>query len=236
MDKFAFVTGANRGLGNAFTHYLATRGYKVFAGIRNLATPDGSLKLLRGITPIELDVTNDEDIMLAAEKVRKVTKKIHILINNVGVNSAYAPDGRKERVCHIDGLNRKLLNDMYNINAVSSMMMVKYFKDLMADNSFIINISSTRASFHDEYENLTANYGYRMSKIALNMFTFASVADLPKGIKTFAADPGDVRTDMNPQGEFDALTQAQKIIDITENWNPDYNGRFIKYDGTFYPL
>ena len=102
--------------------------------------------------------------------------------------------------------------------------------------SFVINISSGRASFKDEFENSTANYGYRGSKAALSMYTFCSTTDLPENVQTFSVHPGDVHTDMNPEGNQTPVEQAEKIIAITENWQEAYNGKFMRWDGTYYPL
>ena len=72
-----FVTGANRGLGLAFTRALLERGAaKVYAGVRDPASVT-----LSGVVPIRLDVTKDEDAAAAARQANDVT----LLINNAGV-------------------------------------------------------------------------------------------------------------------------------------------------------
>ncbi len=116
-------------------------------------------------------------------------------------------------------------------------MILKIFLSLLVPNpAYVIHISSNRASYHDELINTNANYGYRASKAALNMMTFCSLFDLPKNIRTFSVHPGIMKTDMNPTGKDDPLGQAKKIIAITDNWKEELNGKFLRYDGTFYPL
>ena len=68
------------------------------------------------------------------------------------------------------------------------------------------------------------------------MLTFCSLFDLPKNVKTFAVHPGGVKTDMNPNGEHVPIEQAEKMIAITKNWKEEFNGKFLRFDGTFYPL
>lgn len=71
------VTGANRGLGLAFTHELLARGArKVYAGARDPATITQS-----GVQPLRLDVTNSADVAAAAELASDVT----LVINNAGI-------------------------------------------------------------------------------------------------------------------------------------------------------
>jgi NAD(P)-dependent dehydrogenase (short-subunit alcohol dehydrogenase family) len=75
-DSVAFVTGANRGLGLAFTKALLAGGAKVYAAAR-----DPGAITLPGVTRVRLDVTNTADIAAAAREARDVT----FLINNAGV-------------------------------------------------------------------------------------------------------------------------------------------------------
>ncbi|GIH18364.1 SDR family oxidoreductase [Rugosimonospora africana] len=78
-DSVALVTGANRGLGRAFTRTLLDRGARrVYAGARD----PGTVPAGEGITPVKLDITNPEDIADAVRRHPDVT----LLINNAGVS------------------------------------------------------------------------------------------------------------------------------------------------------
>ncbi|MCX7928069.1 MAG: SDR family NAD(P)-dependent oxidoreductase [Patescibacteria group bacterium] len=232
--NYAFVTGASQGLGKAFCEYLSVNGYFVFAGVRDIQRFDLAHE---NVCPVVIDVTSDSSISQACEKVREKTNAIDLLINNAGINKDTATFGNKNLVCKLDQLDRGMLLKMFNTNSVSPLMVTKCFLPfLVTDPCFVINISSNRASFHDELPNENANYGYRASKIALNMYTFCSVWDLPKNVKTFAVHPGDMKTHMNPDGVDDPLIQAEKIINITKNWNDEFNGKFLRYSGELYPL
>jgi NAD(P)-dependent dehydrogenase (short-subunit alcohol dehydrogenase family) len=233
MSKTVFITGASRGLGKGFVDYLLSTQHQVFAGVRTIPGDDPTPNLHY----ITLDVTSDDSIANAVIEVQKHTQGLDILINNAGVNKDSATGGQKEEVCNLPSLRRDKLLEMYNINAVSPIIVVKHFLPLLTANpSFVINVSSDRASFHDEFENPNANYGYRASKIALNMMTYASLTDLPKNVKTFAVHPGNMKTDMNPDGTDDPHVQAEKIIGITTAWNDAQNGKFLRFDGTPYTL
>jgi NAD(P)-dependent dehydrogenase (short-subunit alcohol dehydrogenase family) len=71
------VTGANRGIGLAFTRELLARGArKVYAGARDPATITQP-----GVEPLRLDVTQPAEVAAAAARASDVT----LVINNAGV-------------------------------------------------------------------------------------------------------------------------------------------------------
>jgi len=77
-DSVAFVTGANRGLGAKLVEALLARGArKVYAAARDPA----SIPAVWGAVPVQLDVTNADDIASAARLAKDVT----LLVNNAGV-------------------------------------------------------------------------------------------------------------------------------------------------------
>lgn len=235
--KSAFVTGANRGLGLGFVEFLLSEGFQVFGGVLNPANFASPIKDNPNLHIIKLDVTNDEQINEAVSEVSKFTDSLDLLINNAGVNKDTVTNNHKELVCELDKLDRNLLLEMLDVNTVSPIMMTKHFLPLLkSDPSFVVNISSCRASYHDEFESASANYGYRASKTALNMMTFCSTKDLPENVMTFAVHPGDVKTDMNPNGHSLPYEQAGKIIAITKDFDKNHNGKYLRYDGSLYPL
>ena len=66
--SIALVTGANRGLGLAFAKALVEMGAaKVYAAARN---PEAVT--MKGVVPLKLDVTSDEDVVAAARAAGNV--------------------------------------------------------------------------------------------------------------------------------------------------------------------
>ena len=89
-NAVALVTGANRGIGLAFTRELAARGArKIYAGAR-----DPSTITQPGVVPIRLDVTRPDEVAAAVARAGDVT----LLINNAGVGHVggfLAPDSEE---------------------------------------------------------------------------------------------------------------------------------------------
>lgn len=77
-DSTVLVTGANRGLGRAFTQVLLKMGAKkVYAAAR-----DPEAVKLQGVISMKLDITNVKDI----ENISNSLNDVNMLINNAGVH------------------------------------------------------------------------------------------------------------------------------------------------------
>ena len=77
QNSVALVTGANRGLGLAFTQALLAAGAgKVYAAARDPASVKQA-----GVVPVRLDVTNPEEVAAIAAELGDVT----LVINNAGI-------------------------------------------------------------------------------------------------------------------------------------------------------
>ncbi len=232
--KTALVTGANQGIGIGFVEYLLENNWRVFGTTRR---DTSSLMQDENLTWLPLELASDDSILKLVETLSQKVDRLDLLINNAGINKDTATNNQKEKVGTLGHLDRSMLLDMFNINAIAPLLLTEKLVPLLKeDPSFVINISSCRASFHDEFENDFGNYGYRASKIALNMFTFCSVKDLPNNVKTFAVHPGTVQSQMNPSGSDKPYDAARKILEIQKHWNDEMNGKYFRYSGELYPL
>ena len=84
-DSVALVTGANRGIGEAIVDALvATGARKVYAAARRGEDLDALLSRHgEAVQPLELDVTDSEQVLAAAQ----AASDVQLLINNAGVAS-----------------------------------------------------------------------------------------------------------------------------------------------------
>jgi NAD(P)-dependent dehydrogenase (short-subunit alcohol dehydrogenase family) len=87
--KIAVVTGTSTGIGFAASQLLAQSGYRVFAGMRNLAKAqplrDAAARLPLDV--IELDVTSQASTDAGFAQVN-THGPVDVLINNAGVGGA----------------------------------------------------------------------------------------------------------------------------------------------------
>ena len=82
--KAILVTGASTGIGRHLAEALAAEGYHVYAGARkdkDLAELDA----IENITAVRLDVTKQDQVDAAVDKVRADGGGLYALVNNAGV-------------------------------------------------------------------------------------------------------------------------------------------------------
>jgi len=161
--KFALVTGASSGLGNALVQELR-KGYTVFAGVRT----EKDKQLFSGSSnaiPIILDVAKSESIMEAVQLISEITKEqgLFALVNNAGINylSAFElADENKER-------------QLFEVNLFGAMALIRAVLPLLHKNvsttnttAKIINVSSIGGVFGLPWES-----SYHASKFAMIGFS-----------------------------------------------------------------
>lgn len=85
----ALVTGANRGIGKAFTEKLLDAGAaKVYAAVRNLSSVEELIERYGDrVVPIEFDLTRPETAVAAAE----VATDVNLVVSNAGVLNVSDP-------------------------------------------------------------------------------------------------------------------------------------------------
>ena len=96
--KYAFVTGAGRGLGVGFVDYLLDQGYFVFAGVREIKE---DYKNKENLAYIVCDVSSDDSIQKCFETISSKTDILDLIVNNAGVNKDSVTNGHKEKVSEL---------------------------------------------------------------------------------------------------------------------------------------
>ena len=193
--KIALVTGANRGIGEAYVNHLVQAGAKVvYAAARNLDNLQSLIAQHPGIVkPILLDVSNAQHITSLSEQITA----LDILINNAGIanacNSTSADTldiARKEMEIHYFGPLQITLRLLPLLKQSSQ--------------AAIINISSIAG-----ISNFPALGPYSATKAALHSYTQGIRAELVNdGIRVIGVYPGPTDTRLAP-GEMDKAAPAQ---------------------------
>lgn len=187
------VTGANRGLGLAFTRELLVRGArKVYAGARDPATITQS-----GVQPLRLDVTSPYDVAAAAELASDVT----LVINNAGITQLggfLAPDS--------EDVTRRI----FETNFFAMLRMSKAFAPILKANGggALLNVLSVAS-----WVNSSAMAAYSSSKSAAWSLTNALRIELAaQKTQVLALHMGFVDTDL--ARAFDApKSTAEEIVE-----------------------
>lgn len=190
QGKRALVTGGNKGIGFAICQGLLAQGFEVILAARSLDKAKGAIAKLQSsnVRPIELDVSDDDSINLAAKNLSQEIDLLDVLINNAGI---YPDEG-----VNILTISRELLTRTMNVNAFGAIRVTQAFLPLLlnSSNARIVNTSSG----YGELAGLSADVpSYCLSKLTLNGATIMLAEALrTKGIVVNAFDPGWVKTDM----------------------------------------
>ena len=184
--RVALVTGTSRGIGAEIARELAAdHGFVVYAGARD---PD-DVEEAEGIVPIELDVTDEDEIFAAQERIGSDVGHLDALVNNAGVY------GDPIGVVDYD-IDRA--HEVFEVNTFGPWRLCQAFVPLLqrSEAPRIVNVSSGAGQLSDMNGGRAA---YRLSKAALNALTRTLASDEP-GIKVNVMCPGWVRTDMGGPG------------------------------------
>lgn len=174
-NAVAVVTGANRGLGRHLAAQLLERGAKVYAAARRPETVD-----LEGVTPLRLDVTDEESIRAAA----RIASDATLLVNNAGIST-----GTPLIAGGQDAVRLEMETNFFGPLAVT-----RAFALVIGDNGggAILNVLSVLSWLH------VADHGsYSAAKSAAWALTNATREELaPRGITVSALHVGYMDTDM----------------------------------------
>ena len=207
------ITGANRGLGFEFARVYLARGEHVFAGVRPTANAD-ALNALPVASPgqltmLSMDVTDEDAIDDAINRIASQRNGLDLLINNAG---------RLTRGETPINVKAETMLSEYHVNAVAPMVVAQKCLGLLraGQHPRIINLASMVGSpGHKEDGSL---YSYHASKVALNLLTRALAFDLKdERIIVAAVCPGWARTEMSegegPLSPSESATAMVQVID-----------------------
>jgi NAD(P)-dependent dehydrogenase (short-subunit alcohol dehydrogenase family) len=184
-DRTLLVTGANRGLGLALVEEALRRGARrVYAASRQPFTHADER-----VTPLRLDITDREQVAVAAEQVRE----LDVLVNNAGYAGLAGLDNRDELARHLE------------VNLYGPYNMTHSFRPhLAASRGTLVNVLSL-ASFAP----VPVTPAYSISKAAAFSLTqMARMLFAPQGVRVHAVMAGPLDTDMSRSLEIPKAAPA----------------------------
>ncbi|MCP9882100.1 SDR family oxidoreductase [Cyanobium sp. Alchichica 3B3-8F6] len=185
--KTFLVTGANRGIGLEYCRQLQQRGEQVIAVCR---TPSPELEALGVRIEAGVDLTREAAVADLVDRLAGLP--LDGVILNAGVLEATS----------LEHLDPDSLRRQFEVNALAPLRLTHALLPQLQRSSKLVLMTSRMGSIDDNTSG--GSYGYRMSKVALNMAGTSLAIDLkPRGIAVAILHPGLVRTRMinfNPQG------------------------------------
>jgi len=233
MNRRVLIVGASRGLGLCFAKQYLSQNDIVYMGVRDASCAAvTALQAEYGekVIAVPIEVRSTESVTAAADNVGKTTDYLDVVICNAAIHSptSFLP---------IEETNLDECLDVMDVNAVGPMRVAKAFlRFLRADRGArIINITSESGSVGICERD--RQFGYCMSKSALNMGSKLLQNLLaPNGIKVLLVHPGWMRTDMGGSNAFfDPMDSAAKLLAVFDRFAAVDAPMFVDFDGEELP-
>jgi len=179
------ITGAASGIGLTTARYLDEQGWRVFAGVLPAEDTGALLTDAANITPLELDITDAEQVAAAVDFIAGENGgKLDALVNNAGIVTVGA----------MEVVPLQTLRTQFEVNVFGHIQVTQAMLPLLrqSDDARIINVLSLMGKV-----SIPLLGGYSMTKHALESFSDVLRLELAEaGIQVIAIEPGAIRTQM----------------------------------------
>ena len=175
--KYVLITGAYGGMGRATAQLLAQNGFCVLAVDKTVDKEE------ENIIPIQIDVTAQESIQFALEKVKSYTNELYAIIHFAGI---YILDSLVE-------MSSDSFDKIFDVNLKGVFLVNKTFLPLLKRDSKILITTSELAPL----DPLPFTGIYAITKSALDKYAYSLRMELQLlGIDVSVLRAGAVRTGM----------------------------------------
>lgn len=191
----AVITGASSGIGAATARVLHSRGYRVALLARRVARIEAlAAELGQGALAIQVDVTERDALLVAAQLVRDELGGADVLVNNAGV-MLLGPFSSER---HED------YRTMIEANLLGPITATEVFLDQLKDGGGdLINISSVAGRTAR-----ATNGVYAATKWGLNGWSESLRQELQPDVRVTLIEPGVVDTELPTHITHQATRQA----------------------------
>ena len=209
MTKVWFITGSSRGLGKSLTEAVLAKGDKVAATARNPEQLKAFTDKYPGqVYPLQLDVTDKDQIRTAVEQAVKHFGRIDVLVNNAGFGITGAAEAFTD-----EQVRSQLDTNLYGPIEVTRAVL-PYMRRQRSGH--ILQISSIGGRVGGA--GLTM---YQAAKFGLGGFSEALSKEVAQlGIRVISIEPGGFRTDWAGP----SMSYAKKVegYESTVDWMAEF--------------
>ncbi len=211
--KVAIITGAGRGIGEAYARRFAQEGAQVVVADVN-AEKGAAVAASIGAAAVfeRVDVADEADTVRFAKSVFERFGRVDILINNAAI--FYGIDNTDHSYAY--------LRKIFDVNYFGAWLMCRAVYPYMRQSGggSIIMQSSTAAQLHFSipiHDDTLPSFHYSVTKAALNALThYLAAACGPYGVRVNAIAPGPTMTDATkmavPKAMLDMIIQGMMAI------------------------
>jgi NAD(P)-dependent dehydrogenase (short-subunit alcohol dehydrogenase family) len=235
----ALVTGANKGLGQEIARRLGVLGMTVLLGSRDPARGEAAAERLAAggvpVTPVRLDVTDEESVAAAMDLVKRRYGRLDVLVNNAGILIR-----RPTLETGVAEMRATFETNVFGVVSVTRAAL-PLLREAPAPR--IVNVASTTASLTliADQDSMLGRaddiLAYASSKTAVTMLTtqyanaFRRSAE-HRHIKINVATPGYVATDLNGhKGTRTVEEGARIVVELATLPDDGPSGGFFNDDG-----
>uniref|UniRef100_A0A0A9YRJ9 Estradiol 17-beta-dehydrogenase 12 n=1 Tax=Lygus hesperus TaxID=30085 RepID=A0A0A9YRJ9_LYGHE len=195
LGKWAVVTGATDGIGKAFTHELAGKGYHIVLVSRTIDKLDSCAKEIENKFQVSTKIIQADFMSLDGQMYSRIKDElkdldIGVLVNNVGTVACHP-----EYFLDMETHHANLYQGILNCNITSAIEMTRYVLPGMINKGkgLIINISSQFSTLPSPLHTL-----YGASKSFLKKFSHdLNTEYCSKGVRVHVLTTGLVATKLS---------------------------------------
>ena len=220
MQKVILITGISSGFGKKTAELLAEKGHKVYGTVRKETDINPLVNVLK------MDLTDQQSVQMAVEKVLKKEGRIDVLVNNAGMHTGGSIETTAVENAKMQ-LDTNIMGMVYMLREVLPTMRKQ-------KSGTIINLGSIGGLMGLPFQGF-----YSASKFAIEGLSEALRMELKQfNIKVVVINPGDFHTNNtanrrnflansanDPYAE--QFTKTLAVIEKDENagWDPEVLAR-----------
>jgi len=231
MNKTAFITGANKGIGYGIAKHLGLSGWNIVLGARDKARAEKAITELEvlGVKVsgwVNVELADLKQVEITAQEIAAKYPEVSLLVNNAGIPGNMADASYETSIADI--------KETLDVNFIGTFALTKALIPTIAKNEGrIVNV--TVPSEISPYWHPLA---YVASKAAQNAMMGVMAIEFQQKnvpVEIFSVHPGPTTTDLNGNmalpGFHDIETVGKKMAELI-NDGQSHKGEFVE----LYPI